>query len=115
MLSIIIGSILIFLGLCLIPTGYAKFKEELKMVKEETSILKRIFIYLITIIGFFDFDSYLGWHLVWGYYLLLVVEYLLFLRLCNSHYKRDITVEIGIDLICKSIFNSKRRIIRWKY
>ncbi|SOC05158.1 hypothetical protein SAMN05880501_10415 [Ureibacillus xyleni] len=61
MSPVIIGIILIFLGLCLIPFGYSDFKEELKMVKEETSIFKRFIVYVLTFIGFIDLNSYLGW------------------------------------------------------
>jgi xanthine/uracil permease len=61
MSPVIIGIILIFLGLCLIPIGYSEFKEELKGVKEEKSVFKRLIVYVITFIGFLDFNSYLGW------------------------------------------------------
>ncbi|HWI47914.1 MAG TPA: hypothetical protein VNU45_06780 [Rummeliibacillus sp.] len=70
MLPIVIGVILLVLGFCLIPIGYSEFKEELKMVKEEKSIFKRLFVYFITFIVFIDFNSYLGWILSLG--LLLV-------------------------------------------
>lgn len=70
MSPVIIGIILIFLGLCLIPIGYSEFKEELKVVKEEKSIFKRLLVYVITFIGLLDFNSYLGWILSLG--LLLV-------------------------------------------
>ena len=70
MLPIIIGIILIVLGLFLIPIGYSEFKEELKMVKKEKSIFKRLIVYVITLIGLLDFNSHLGWILSLG--LLLV-------------------------------------------
>lgn len=61
MLPIIIGIILIILGLFLIPIGYSDFKDELKMVKKERSAFKRIFLYMITFIGFLDLSNYLGY------------------------------------------------------
>ncbi|MGN4127032.1 hypothetical protein ACMGD3_18785 [Lysinibacillus sphaericus] len=62
---IIIGIIAIFIGIILIPMGYSEFKKELKMVKGESKI-KRIFIYLVTFIGFLSLDNFLGWILSLG-------------------------------------------------
>lgn len=61
MLPVIIGIILIVLGLCLFPIGYLELKEELKMVNKEKSVFKRLIVYVITFVGFLDFNNYLGW------------------------------------------------------
>ena len=65
MATIIIGIILIMFGAALIYVGVPEFKEELKMVNEQ-SLFKRVFIYIITFIGFLSFDNYLGWLLGLG-------------------------------------------------
>lgn len=57
----VIGIILVFLGLCLLPIGYVELKGELKSFNEGQSIFKRLLVYIITFIGLLDFDSYLGW------------------------------------------------------
>ncbi|MEK9197180.1 hypothetical protein [Ureibacillus sp. FSL E2-3493] len=61
MSPLMIGIILLFLGLCLIPLGYSELKEELKMVKVETSSFKSLIVYVTTFIGLLNFNSYLGW------------------------------------------------------
>ena len=57
MTTIIIGIILIIFGAALVYVGVPEFKEELKMVGEQL-LFKRVFIYIITFIGFLSFDSY---------------------------------------------------------
>lgn len=65
MVGIIIGVIFIFIGLILLPIGFSELREELHMVKE-TSRVKRIFIYLVTFVGFLSLDNFLGWLLTLG-------------------------------------------------
>ena len=60
MATIIIGIILIIFGAALVYVGAPELKEELKMIGEQT-LFKRVFIYIITFIGFLSFDNYLGW------------------------------------------------------
>ncbi|MGE7094251.1 hypothetical protein ACQKII_23035 [Lysinibacillus sp. NPDC048646] len=55
-----IGVIAIIIGIILIPVGYSEFKKELKIVKEQSK-KKRIFVYLITFIGFLSLDNFIGW------------------------------------------------------
>lgn len=57
MTTIIIGIILIIFGAALVYVGVPEFKEELKMIGEQL-LFKRVFIYIITFIGFLSFDSY---------------------------------------------------------
>ncbi|MFJ7406098.1 MULTISPECIES: hypothetical protein [unclassified Lysinibacillus] len=57
---ITIGIIAIIIGIILIPVGYYEFKEQLKLVKEQSK-KKRIFIYLVTFVSFLSLDNYLGW------------------------------------------------------
>lgn len=59
MTPIIIGIVLIILGLCLIPVGYADFKEDLKMIKE-LPFFRRLIVYIITFFSFLDLSSYFG-------------------------------------------------------
>ena len=66
MLGIILGIILIFIGIILVPFGFSELREELHMVKE-TSRGKRIFVYLVTFIGFLSLDNFLGWLLTLGF------------------------------------------------
>lgn len=61
MSPVIIGIILIFLGLCLLPISYIELKDELKSFNEGQSIFKRLLVYIVEFIGLLDFDSYLGW------------------------------------------------------
>ena len=65
MLGIILGVIFIFIGLILVPFGFSELREELQMV-EGTSRVKRIFVYLVTFIGFLSLDNFLGWLLTLG-------------------------------------------------
>ena len=57
MTTIIIGIILIMFGAALIYVGVPEFKEELKTIDGQP-LFKRVFIYIITFIGFLSFDSY---------------------------------------------------------
>ena len=65
MTTIIIGIILIMFGAAWIYVGVPEFKEELKTIDEQP-LFKRIFIYIITFIGFLSFDNYFGWLLGLG-------------------------------------------------
>lgn len=62
---IFIGIIAIFVGAILSALGYPEFKRELRIVKEQ-SHTKRVFIYLITFIGFLSLDNFIGWILSLG-------------------------------------------------
>ena len=63
--TIFIGTILIMFGAVLINVGFPEFKAELKTLNEQP-LSKRLFIYIITFIGFLSFDNYLGWLLGLG-------------------------------------------------
>lgn len=65
MVGIMLGLLFIVIGVMLMPIGFSELKEELQVVKE-TSRIKRIFVYLVTGIGFLSLDSVIGWILSLG-------------------------------------------------
>ena len=65
MISIIVGIILRLIGSILLIVKFPEFEEALKMIDEQP-LFKRVFIYIITFIGFLSFDNYLGWLLGLG-------------------------------------------------
>ena len=56
----IIGIMLIFIGIFLLPFGIISFKQELAILKDQPTS-KKVTIGLIEMIDFFSFDNYLTW------------------------------------------------------